>query len=486
MDYLGNVDILGSLTIQGSDAGERVYLMGVGVAKNLTMKLGDSIPAHINHVILQRNVTEAASNFIGGKLSMTGGDGKDVWFIGETTITGSAQFKLGETPAGQTDRLTIDNSTIQGAVKITSGDGLENIDVLNSTLSSFSLQLKDGIDIFLGDDHVKFSSTTITGNVKISASNDCLIEILGNSEVFGNLSIRAKDLALLGIDDSSVTGKVNVSSGTYAGFYLSLSASITGDVAVKAKERGQLSLYDTSIIEGNAKLSGGSGQDSFSLNAGCEITGSVKINFRTQDGLQSDIVGILGHIGGDLSVTGGNGREYINLSGATIDGNLKLDLKDATVAGVGSRNDVNIVASVVAGDVSIRSKGKIEAILIRSQIDGTFNMKLGKAADKVEIEDCVFGGSFILDTSHGSDTLDIDWTGTVGSNFFGTVTVKMGNDDDNVSVGDIAGVGAGATFHYKCSFDGGSGADWFYALNPAYGNNFLFGVPNYTNFENVF
>ena len=483
-NYLGDVDILGSLTIQGSDAEDVVFLTGVGVGKNLTMKLGDSPAGTSNFVLMSRNATAATSNFIGGKLSMTGGDGIDNWSIGETTVTGSVQFKLGDTPDGETDQLTIEDSTISGAVKITGGDGREDIEVLTSTLSSFSAQLKGSAGVSV--DLVEFNSALIVGNVKISANGECYMRILDNSGVYGNLSIRSKGGVSLDIDDSSVTGKVSVSGGSYAGVYLDQSASITGDVALKGKSASQLGLSQASSIDGDVKFNGSSGQDGLYLYSGCEITGSVKITFRTPEDGQDESVDIRGHVGGDLSITGGNGRENIDISGATIDGDIKLDLKGAQVAGIGTSNLLDITnGSVLRGDVSIRSKGRIEATLTGSQIDGTFNMKLGKRNDQVDIADCTFFGSFILDTSHGSDTLNIDWTGTVGSNFVGTVTVKMGNDDDNVSVGDIAGVGAGATFQSECFFDGGSGYDWFRALNGAYGNDFQLGLLNYTNFEEV-
>ena len=483
LDYLGNVDIGGSLTIQGSDAEDIVRISGMSVEKNVTIKLGDSPVGKVNTVFMNQNATTATSNFIGGKLSMTGGDGIDSGFIGYTEIMGSAQFKLGETPAIQTDRISINRSTIHGAVKITGGGGTEEIEVFNSTLSSVSVQLKGSEGAFFRD-AVLFDGSQVNGNVKISGNGNCDLRVFNNSEVFGNLSIRGKGGALLVVDNSSVTGKVNV-SGSDASIILQLGATITGDVAVKGKLESTLESYQSSTIDGNVKFNGGSGQDLFILDAGCEVTGSVKINFRTPEDGQDEGVLIIGHVGGDLSVTGGSGRENIDIDNATIDGNLKLDLKDTQVAGIGSTSDVDIIAAVIRGDVSIRSKGKLETFLAGSQIDGTINMKLGKAADKVEIEDCVFGGSFILDTSHGSDTLDIDWAGTVGSNFVGTVTVKMGNDGDLVSVGNVFGTGVGVTFQSECSFDGGSGFDWFRALSPNYGNDFQLGVPNYTNFEQV-
>ena len=484
--YSGDVDILGSLTIMGSDAEDYVAIFGTNVAKKVTMKLGDSPTGKVNTVLMNQNVTTARTSYIGGNLSITGGDGIDTWVIGNTEIMGSAKFKLGDTDADQIDQITIDSSTIHGAVKITGGDGQESIYVDNSTLSSFSAQLKGSDNLFgNGNDPVEFSSTLIVGNVKISANSRYYVGITSNSEVYGNLSIRSKLDASLSIDDSSVTGKVSVSSGAIAPVFLTHAASITGDLALKGKFKSQLGLYHASSIDGNVKFDGGSGQDTFNLTSGCVITGSVKINSRTpQDGDWEELY-ISGTIGGDLFITGGDGREEIYINGATIDGNLKLDLKDAHVAGIGSNSRVDITGSVFRGDVSIRSKGRIEATLTGSQIDGTFNMKLGKRNDQVDIADCTFFGSFILDTSHGSDTLNIDWTGTVGSNFVGTVTVKMGNDDDNVSVGDIAGVGAGATFQSECFFDGGSGYDWFRALNGAYGNDFQLGLLNYTNFEEV-
>ena len=486
-DFLGNVDILGSLTIQGSDAEDGVAIFGTSVTKNVTMKLGDSPAGTSNFVSMYRNVTTATSNFIGGKLSMTGGDGIDEWFIEETTITGSAQFKLGDTDAGKTDIITIDTSTIFGAVKITGGDGHEEISVLDSTLSSFSAQLKGGDNV--GDDHVEFNSATIVGKVKISAGNDCLINILNNSGVFGNLSIRAKGDAQLRISDSSVTGKVNV-SGSDAAIHLELDATITGDVAVKGKLETDFATFGNGniIIDGDVKFSGGSGQDLFRLNSNSVMTGSAKINFRTQNGVHQDLVHIMGYLVGDLSVTGGSGRELLSVNGGTIDGNIKFDMKDAQFAGIEVGNFFTIIDSVLRGNVSIRSKGKFDATLIRSRIDGTLNMKLGKADDKVTIKDCPSFGAFILDTSHGNDTLTIDSLAAAGSHFFGPVTVKMGNGNDLIDIGDIFGDGTfGATFYDECSFDGGSGiADWFTALGGANGNDFQLGVPDYTNFENIF
>ncbi len=476
--YLGDVDIGGNLTIQGSDAQDSVYLLGMSVAKNVTMKLGDSPIGTSNWVLMNRT---ARSSFIGGKLSITGGDGRDDWTIRNTEITGSAQFKLGETPDGKTNKITIEDSTISGAVKITGGDGREEMNILNSTLSSVSVQLK-GSNRDLDNDWVEFSSTTINGNVKISSNGDCDVNILSNSEVYGSLSIRSKSGALLYMDNSSVTGKVKSSSG-YASVSLATEATITGDLALKAKIGIGLNLSQASSIDGDVKFSGGSRRDAFRLRTGCVITGSVKINFRTvQDG-QDENVYIGGIIFGDLSVTGGDGQERIVIDGI-ITGNLKMDLKGAPDA---HYNFVEIVnGAVVVGDVSIRSKGKFDATLTESQIDGTINMKLGKAADKVEIDDCVFGGSFILDASDGDDGLIIDRRAAAGSNFAGSVTVKMGNGGDLVEIGDVFGVGAGVTFQDECSFDGGSGLlDQFFALDPNYDNNFQLGVPNYTNFEEV-
>ena len=481
--FLGDVDILGSLTIQGSDAEDVVFLTGVGVGKNLTMKLGDSPTGTSNFVIMNRNATEATSNFIGGKLSMTGGDGIDNWFIGETTVTGSAQFKLGDTPDGETDKITIEDSTISGAVKITGGDGREDISVINSLLHSFSVQLKGG-DVALGSDQVGFSATQLIGNIKISGNGDSFVDIFANSTVFGSLSIRAKDDVELNIDDSFVAGKVRVSRGAYAGVYLTQSASITGDLALKGKFASQLGFYQASSIDGNVKFSGGSGQDWFDLASGCEIIGSAKINFRTPQDGQDESANIQGNMRGDLSVIGGNGREEIVIEGV-VTGNLKIDLKGAPVAGSNLLEITN--GSVVVGDVSIRSKGEMSITIDRSHMYKRVNIKLGKEADEVEITDCVFGGSFILDTSDGNDRLAIDSLAATGSNFFGTVTVKMGNGEDSIEIGDIFGDGTfGATFRDECSFDGGSDIDQLFALDPAYDNDFQLGVPDYRNLERVF
>ncbi len=485
-DYLGNVDIGGSLTIQGSDAEDVVFLVGMSVTKNVTMKLGDSPTGKVNAITMSQNLTTATSNFIGGKLSITGGDGRDTWFIGNAEIMGSAQFKLGEMDLGQKDKITIDTSTIHGAVKITGGDGREDIDVLNSTLSNFSAQLKGSAGVF--PDTVLFDSTLIVGKVKISANGACVMDILNNSGVYGSISIRSKGRAASNIWSSSVTGKVSVSGGPSAAVFLSQAASITGDVAVKGKERGVLSLDDASIIEGNVKLNGGSGKDEFTLASGCRITGSVKINFRTPEDGQEELVEIHGRIQGDLSVIGGNGREEIVIDGGIIDGNIKLDLKDAPATGPSSFNRLEITDSVLSGGVmSIRSKGEMSVAIADSFMYAIINMKFGKGDDQVGIINTGVFGSLILDTGDGNDTLLLGKLAIGGTFFRGSVTVKMGNGNDNVSIGDVFGLGPpGVTFQDECFFDGGSGLlDQFFALDPNYDNNFQLGV-SYTNFEIVF
>lgn len=227
------------------------------------------------------------------------------------TMSGSWKFTLGDAPGYF---LTIGNGTIQGAVRVKSGNG--NDQVSFGSVGPASIGGKVTIDTGDGMDFVLFPSFNSDLGSDLKVLNAQFVASDNPFHVAGKMTIKSAREALV--------------------FTLAMGVHVDGNVSITTGPNPDvLRFNEDSVLGGNLKVNLGDGGDQFDLGSGIGPSGDTSI-------------------GGKVSVKGGLGDDLVRLGGAT-DAAI-LSGKFSFTGGAGE-DTLRIGLSSASGDVTMNGQG---------------------------------------------------------------------------------------------------------------------------------
>jgi hypothetical protein len=90
---------------------------------------------------------------------------------------------------------------------------------------------------------------------------------------------------------------------------------------------------------------------------------------------------------------------------------------------------------------------------------GPISVLTGHGVDSIALDDCSLSGPLTVNTGNGVDTVDIQVSGSVGSEFYQPVTIRTERGMDEVTIGVAGDPARSALFHVPMLLDGGPGYD---------------------------
>jgi hypothetical protein len=240
----------------------------------------------------------------------------------------------------------------------------------------------------------------VTGSVRadLQAGNDN-IEILGGTEITGNLQVKAgagNDTAILtgvaigggGVD---VAGNAVIETGAGNDTVRLIGAFLGGGVNVG----------------GDAVIQTGAGNDTVDLASGF-LSGSVDV-------------------GGNLDVHAGQGDDAVTVAETSVVGNTTIDTSDGL-------DDVNIDFVTAGGNLTVRLGHQDDNLRFHSSnVTAAVALNASLGHDTLDVR-AVQADSGTIDTSDGNDIVSLDSITTSGD-----LTIRLGLGDDTLGTGATAG-----------------------------------------------
>jgi large repetitive protein len=321
---------------------------------------------------------------------------------------------------------SLSDCRIGGKTTIANGVGANEVVVVSGCVLGKALNITTN-----GENTTQVAGTTIGGDLTITTNAttgaQAMVNVVG-SVVIGNVNCtvgNAKNAASL----FSHTGVVFNSSSFHKNFTFSAAAQ-TNNLSVAAVQ-----------LAGAAKVAYGAGNNTATITD-VAIGGNVTF---TSAGAGFDDLTMNGAIGGNLSVTSGNNAtagDVLTVSALTVGGNLTAK----TGAG----------ADTITGD----------AIVVHGKTD----LRTGDGDDVLHIDDCTFVGSLSLLGGNGNSQILIEQSGDADgplTSFLAPVSLKLGNGNNTVSVGEASVDGRKALFLGPLTLVGGTGTNHLTIANLA-------------------
>jgi hypothetical protein len=349
--------------------------------------------------------------------------------VGNLSVTGS----------NAADKITVDLQTFTsgGNLLINSGNGNDTV-----ALKAAGGSLRGSVTMLTGygNDSVSMNNTgtgiTIGGAVQISdlAGNDTVSfgNAAGVSKFLGNVTLTGMNAIRLAF------GQADVFGGNFT-------ASLGNDAVPLDLETNKVPTSVT--IDGSLLISGGAGDDSVFYSS-MSVNGDVNINLgesQTASGnFVSEFAGFpLLQVGGNYTYTGGSGVDEVVLSGATIGGNASLNLGsggddtvDVSTASSGIQPIIGGNLTMTGGNGNIYFDG-FSAEGITAAVGGNLSVTVGSGNDTATLLGPV-GGTTSWHSGNGNDSLTVAGAQTYNLN------VAFGNGDDTFTLNNAAAVVTGS------------------------------------------
>jgi len=367
-------NVKGNLSVTTGKTSDQIWLGGVTVTKNVTIKTGDAEDYAAVSEVWEGDA--ATPSLIEGTLSVDIGKGGGGIQLDESTVKKDVSFKAGDAPVGEDDfsnTVEVRDAEVEGKLTVTLGKG---------------------------DATVWLNQTVVNKDVKITTNN-------GDDEIYVAPVFEVAGLAGEGEDDfeNFFGGKVTVNSGNGVDQVVVASSEVLGALSVKTGD-GEDAVALWQVAAGST-VSINTGNDS-DLIAAAELqaAGNVTVNSGNAGAGFNDQVILTGsEMAKNLSVKTGNGDDRVGIGDSdNIDAALADLLAEFGWDGLG----------IEAGPVAVLGK---------------FSVGTGSGSDDLSIGWCDIAGSAAVDMGSDSDGCEILDT-TVGAG----ASVKMGAGDDELAV----------------------------------------------------
>ena len=413
--------------------------------------LGDNGVINLNSALSNNIFTTSPS--IGGKDTITGGDGENIIIggaegdnitggVGDETILGDGGtlYRDGDEKVTRVETGDIEDPTGEfGGVDVI--DGGAGTDVILGGAKGDQITANVGGKIILGDNGVVITGGDVyTTNPSVGGADTIMGGEDGERNIIlgggGSRNEMLPDGTQVEVGDTIMGGTGNdilIGDGGYV--------SRTGDVVTKVATTGRTETGDvTGSIGGNDDISstggmdiilGGAGNDTISVPAGNNIVlgDNGIVNLTSND---QDIYSTEPSVGGSDKITGGTGTNIIlgGAKGDEIDGGLGAEI----ILGDGgyiTRNASAKVTQIRSWDTAIGGNDDIEGNGARDIILGGAE---GDSIDGNDGDDIILGDSGKLDFSTPGDLTTIGLVESIDESVGGSDTVR-GNAGNDIIVG---------------------------------------------------
>jgi|GEM_PF-6908809 len=308
------VTVSGAVTINGGKDMDNIHLNDeVNFSNKLTINNG------AGGSLIDSNATGDIR--VGGIMSVTSGAGMDkidFTMAQKATLGGFVLKTIGDTDSTETRLSPVESLTINGAVKVTSGGGTDDLDLGDATKET-RITGAVAINLGAGNNHtdiVGADSLIVGGPIKITGGAD-------------------GDLAHVGINSgevsfgSSVT--INLGEGSNGSVVQGHKLDVAGNITISggaSSDNAVISSSEDGTIAGAVKVSLGKGSNSFNLLADANnvltLAKTLVISSQgTKPGFDSVSVNDV-KIQGATTITTGEGNDSISIDDATFNGVFKL------------------------------------------------------------------------------------------------------------------------------------------------------------------
>lgn len=343
------------------------------------------------------------------------------------------------------DILTFNNTAtlarLPGKLSIAGGNGANEVNVYD--LKMAGLTITNGANTS-GEDDVYLVNLIVQNNLTVNN---------GDGESY--TTIEADD------DDafSRIGGNVTVLNGAGNNYTYVTDTFIAGNVTVKnglpdaSNNAGYVEFYNSSrssrsIVGGNISVSyqGGFATDDELYDI--EVFGNVLFNY--------------GSGGGELDV--GSYDEYQPVH---VHGNFTVLGRSDTQVDIGVYNTLPLELIVDRNFAVVTGAGTDQITIWGLNVRGTTRIATGAGNDTIAIDDSIITGATTLLTGAGLDTVLLERDSYLehATEFLKSLTVRLGSDNDTLSIG-IPNSGSQHVDLLGLAFlDGGAGDDTFNRLN---------------------
>lgn len=420
IDAVGGSNTLGSVVVNNGDGLDTFAIVGGTntIRGNVTINNGLGGSSTTIGDLASADVTT-----IGGSFTVTNQGGQDGFQVEGALATFSGPVSINNGSGGSRTAFNADTTALPGGLRVNNGAGINDFSTLqNTTFTVGTAAVRRHLTLRNGNGRsfvtLEGATHTINGNFRVTNG-------------------AGADIFTVGGADFSVTGAFAIRNGN-------------GDSEVT------LESSNTVTVGGTFSLTNGDGDDRLDVVGGmvrfnADVTivngaGDSDAEFTPAAGGFHDL-----SVAGDLSITGGDGFDEVEINFALISGDVTLDYG----AG-GSDTEFNQISSAsvstLQGRLTILATDGVDLVgFQRAGVGLATAISLGEGNDEVGIEDAVFTGPFRLATGAGDDVVEIETRSNTGAltHFQAAAVLDAGSGDDVFTLGldadDFANFEAAAT-----------------------------------------
>jgi hypothetical protein len=416
-------------------------------------------------------------------VSIDGAAGNNAVFLTDTTIFGT----LAITNAGGFDTLTSSGKTlVTGAVTINNGTGGSNTALQAGFVAGSNVTIVNGAQT--SSTVTNILSAAIAGNLTIT-NNNALNTVLSDVRVGGktsitnsaagasqsvvvanatlgkSLNISTKGTTNIQVTVSNINGDLTITADAAASataIVTLTTATVSGNVTCSVGAKASAPLFaSTSVSIGGASLYKNftltaAGQTNFLTITALQLAGAAKLSYGT--GYNSVVINGSTFAGNVAFTSAGTGCDGLTFNGA-VGGNCSI-----TSANNATSGDVLTLSTLsVSGNLSVKTFAGADTIsALTLLVQGSTNLQTGDGNDTVTLDDCQFVHALSFTGGNGNNQILIELAGsTTGpvTTFFAGVSLKVGNGNNTVELGDANVTGRKVLFLGPLSLVGGTGTN---------------------------
>ncbi len=364
-----------NISFKMGDGDDSVTIENLTLAGNLTIDGGKGLNTEaLNHATLQSKL--AISNAKSGTITATASSIQSDFIVRNGSST-------------STDTVTLDGTTVGGQLKITSGNGPTQVDLINSSTVMGKIILRSG-----------------TGADTLS---------LGDGVSIGGLDINN------GSGDSILT--------------IGQAVTVNGAVrVVNGNGYDNVAFGDNSIFASSVYVSNGSGGSLTDLGLGVQF--GADLSLLSGKGYD-EIQGKGGHVLGKALISLGSGGSLVNSDQLLVEQNLKL-------VSTGGADQVVMTRTHVTGNETITTGDGADSVQTDDgAVDGTTTINTGAGNDTISMDaNDVYGTeshyrlAVKVNAGAGSDVMYVGGDTTNNGNIFVSMATFVGGaGNDRIEVG---------------------------------------------------
>ena len=445
--------VFGSLKFTSGDGADRLEFENLNVNGTSQITCGDG----------DASLICSTNSSLGGNLTVNFGetssarhlidlDFQNAKGVSITTTSGAKAIALSGSYVGNIsltngighEDITIIDAFIGGNLTIKNGSGGSDIDFSGTVAVTGNVAITN----LTGVDHIVASGTflNLSGTTTISNGNgggSIELRPSGTLNLSGNLSITDGEG-----DNEVVIGKVGATIQTLK------------NVSVNHGVGDSDTQFFGTLVIGTVTLTGGDGDHHFDTN-GATTTNDLTLDFKGSNIGMEFVAHAALTVNGNLKMTTGSGRDVF-ATGAN------LNISGTTTVSTGAGDDfVNFRNATLTGNVSITTGSGADQVRIgldgASTLAGNLTLNTGTGDDLVTIDRVTFRGTVSLSLGAGSDSLDVEGSQAtnngIKTRFEKAVTINAEAGDDIIEIGRENDTNDFAEFLSTLTINAGSGVD---------------------------